>query len=163
MKKFSIKDLAIQASIAAIYIVLVLILPWISFGPIQARIAEALLVIVFFSNKHMIGLLIGTLIVNLIGSPYPLDWIFGTLATLIVLILLIIGKKLWIPSIIVFPSLINGLVIAGIIAYSANEWSIYGLTALWIGLGELLVVVVLGIPLKLMIERSPSIKSYLQN
>ncbi len=163
MKKFSIKDLAIQASIAAIYIVLVLILPWISFGPIQARVAEALLVIVFFSNKHMIGLLIGTLIVNLIGSPYPLDWIFGTLATLIVLILLIIGKKLWIPSIIVFPSLINGLVIAGIIAYSANDWSIYGLTALWIGVGELLVVTILGIPLKLMLDRSPSLKSYLIN
>ena len=161
--KFSIRDLAIQASIAAIYVVLVLILPWISFGPIQARVAEALLVLVFFSNKHTIGLLIGTLIVNLLGSPYPLDWIFGTLATLIVLILLMLSKKIWIPSLIIFPSLINGLIIAGIISFSANDWSIYGLTALWIGLGELLVVVVLGIPLKLMIERSPSIKSYLQN
>ena len=65
MNKMYLKDLIFQALIGAIYVVLVLVLIPISFGQVQFRIAEALLVLVFFNKKNMIGLLLGTFVANL--------------------------------------------------------------------------------------------------
>ncbi|MDY0115275.1 MAG: QueT transporter family protein, partial [Acholeplasmatales bacterium] len=59
---FTIKDLIKQALIAAIYLVLVIIFWEFSFKEIQFRIAEILLILIFFDKKSIIGLTLGVII-----------------------------------------------------------------------------------------------------
>ena len=82
MKKINLKDIVIYASVAAIYVVLTWIFGAFSFGPIQLRISEVLVLLCFFNKKYFIPLTLGCLISNLM-SPYSLDVLFGTVATMI--------------------------------------------------------------------------------
>lgn len=161
--KFTVKDLAVQATIASIYAVLVLLLPWISFSAsLQVRIAEALLILVFFNKKNAIGIIIGTFIANL-NSPYGIsDAIFGTIATTLVCATLILGKKYWIIALLIFPPLINGIIVAGIDAFMTSTWQNFIIFGAYVALGELLVVAVLGIPLKYLFEKNRVIKELVE-
>ena len=75
MKKNTIQKLTFAAVIAALYAVITLLLSWLSFGPIQFRIAEALTVLPYFSPVAIVGLSIGCLISN--SLPVPMHgWTF---------------------------------------------------------------------------------------
>ena len=65
----NIKDLVLYASVAAIYIVLTMLLGGLSFGPIQFRIAEALVLLCFFNKKYFYPLTLACLISNFM-SPF---------------------------------------------------------------------------------------------
>lgn len=160
--KITIKDIAMQSTIASLYVVLVLALPMISFDQLQARIAEGLLVLVFFSNKHIIGLVIGTLIANLIGSPMPLDWILGTLATVITLSLMMLFKRAWVLSALFIPALVNGVIIGLLLSISYTGWDVYFINLVWVAIGEFLILAIVGIPLKLTLEHQPILKEFLK-
>ena len=71
------------AVIAALYVVLVVIFNYISFGPIQFRVAEALTILPYFTPAAIPGLFIGCLFSNFITGCAPYDVLFGSLATLI--------------------------------------------------------------------------------
>mgnify|MGYP000175791053 CR=1 FL=1 len=86
MRKFTTRDLSLAAIIAAVYAVLTLILPIPAFTGIQVRLSEALTVLPFLFPATAPGLVVGCFIANLF-SPYSLDVIFGTAATLIACIL----------------------------------------------------------------------------
>lgn len=58
-RNFDLKDIVIQMTISAIYVVLVFVFYFMSFEAIQFRIAEILLVLVFFNKKHTIGIVFG--------------------------------------------------------------------------------------------------------
>ena len=69
--------------IAALYVVLAYFLAPISYGPIQARLAEIMTIFPVFSWATIPGVSLGCLIANLINpdSLGPVDIIGGTLAT----------------------------------------------------------------------------------
>ena len=67
--------LCLGAVIAALYTVLTLALPVLSFGPIQFRLAEGMTVLAWLCPEAIPGLTLGCFLSNLIGSPYALDWI----------------------------------------------------------------------------------------
>jgi uncharacterized membrane protein len=69
--------------IAALYVVLVVVFSFSSFGPIQFRVAEALTILPFFTPAAIPGLFVGCLIANIIGGAIIWDTIFGSLATLL--------------------------------------------------------------------------------
>ena len=71
------------AVIAALYVVLVVIFNYISFGPIQFRVAEALTILPYFTPAAIPGLFIGCILANVIGGAVVWDIIFGSIATLI--------------------------------------------------------------------------------
>lgn len=71
------------AVIAAVYVVLVFVFDYWSFGPVQFRIAEALTILPVFTPAAIPGLFIGCLIGNILGGAILPDIIFGSLATLI--------------------------------------------------------------------------------
>ena len=81
--RFTIRQLTTAAIIAAIYAALTLLLPIPQYGGVQLRVAEAMTVLPFFFPEAIPGLAVGCFLSNLLGSPYVLDWIFGTLATLL--------------------------------------------------------------------------------
>ena len=81
--RFTTKQLTTAAVIAAVYAALTLLLPIPQYGGVQLRVAEAMTVLPFFFPEAIPGLAVGCFLANLLGSPFVLDWIFGTLATLL--------------------------------------------------------------------------------
>lgn len=82
MKDKKVMYLVQAAAIAAIYVVLVEVFNYWSFGPIQFRIAEALTILPFFTPAAIPGLFVGCMLANILGGAIPADVIFGSLATL---------------------------------------------------------------------------------
>ena len=85
MRKYSARDIALAAMVAAIYFVLCYFgnIFQLTFGPVQIRLGEALTVLPFLFPATAPGLALGCLLTNIL-SPYgPIDMIVGTLATAI--------------------------------------------------------------------------------
>ena len=77
------KRIVKTAIVAAIYAALTIGLSPISYGPVQFRLSEVLILLAFINSDYIVGLTIGCLIANLLG-PYGLaDIIFGTFATFV--------------------------------------------------------------------------------
>jgi uncharacterized membrane protein len=153
MNKLELKDLVFQALIGASYVVLTLIFYGYSYGEIQFRISEALLILVFFNKKNAIGLIIGTFIANFIGDIGIIDALFGTLATSITLYLMLLFKKIK-PVALIFPVIINAIYVGFLlnVLYDLPLW----LTMLQVSLGEAAVVYILGLPLYYALYRNQS-------
>ena len=102
--------LCLGAVIAALYTVLTLALPVLSFGPVQFRLAEGMTVLAWLCPEAIPGLTLGCFLSNLIGSPYALDWIMGTLATFIAALWTARVSKRWMAPI---PPVLCNMVIIG--------------------------------------------------
>ena len=142
-----IKSITKLSIVAALYVALTYIFGFMSFGEIQFRIAEILMLLCFFNHKYTISLVIGCFISNLF-SPYGLpDIIFGTLATFVAClgIMLFNKKHLFLASLMV-PI---GNIIVGIEIAILNSFSLIPalLAVLWVFIGEFVVVCIVGVPL----------------
>ena len=60
----SINVLAKISIVAALYVVITYAIAPISYGPVQVRISEVLVLLAFFDKKYIISLTIGCLIAN---------------------------------------------------------------------------------------------------
>ena len=142
-----IKSITKLSIVAALYVALTYAFSFMSFGEIQFRIAEILMLLCFFNKKYTISLTVGCLIANLF-SPYGIvDIVFGTLATFVacVGIMLFNKKHLFLASLMV-PI---GNIIVGIEIAIINSFTLVPtlLTILWIFIGEFVVVSIIGVPL----------------
>lgn len=146
MQKNSVRDLTLAAVIAALYATLTLTLPIPQYGGIQLRVAEAFTVLPFLFPQAVPGLAVGCLIANLLGSPMVVDWIFGTLATLMAAIWTSKVKTKWLAPLP--PVVCNAVIVGAEIAWFFPEgmafWPAYALNAATVGLGELVACYVLG-------------------
>lgn len=143
--KSNSKYLAEVAIIAAIYTILTVMLSWISYGQIQFRVAEALLVLVLFKKSGPAGLILGCLIANIFS---PLGWpdiIFGTLGS----VLAVYGIYR-LKDMNIFVTLLPGVLFNAILV--AMELKLFFnvpffATSLYVGAGQAVVIYALGIPL----------------
>lgn len=145
MKKYNVKNLVIYASVAAIYVVLTLVLGSFSFGPIQFRIAEVLVLLCFFDKKYFLPLTVACLISNMM-SPFGLyDVIFGTIATMLSLFFISKSKNLIVASL--FPVIFNGLIVSMEISIINGifELEVFLFNLFTIAFGEFVCVSILGI------------------
>lgn len=125
----------------------------LAYGPIQLRISEVLTILPVFTPAAIPGLTVGCFIANL-GSFNVADTVFGTLATLCAALLTYIFRNIKfknIPLLAFFPPVIvNALVIGFEIAllYLPDGYSFWGflISALEVGIGQLIVCYVFGIP-----------------
>ena len=125
--------------VAAIYAALTMLLPFSYLG-VQFRIAEILVLLVFIDKRYIYGLTLGCLIANL-GSPLgPVDVIFGTLATLIALLLISKTKNLFVATL--WPAVVNGITI-GLLLYYLLDLP-FLLSAAQVFFGEFVVVTLIG-------------------
>ena len=145
--------------VAALYVVLTYLLAPISYGPVQARISEAMTVFPIFSFNMIPGITLGCLISNLLNPDNlgPVDIIGGTLATLLAGIFSrLIGKKnIWLG--IIPPIVFNGLMVGGYLPFLLMEtvtWKEVLFTMLTVAAGEAAVLVVLGLPLVAVIGKT---------
>ena len=131
------------AVIAAIYVVLVVVFNYWSFGPIQFRIAEVLTILPYFTPAAIPGLFIGCIIANVMGGAVIWDIVFGSIATLIGAIgTYMLRKNKWLAPLP--PVIANTLIVPFVLKYAYGEEELVPLLMVSIGASELVVCGVLG-------------------
>lgn len=133
----------------------------LAFGPIQFRFSEALCILPIFFPEAVLGLSVGCVVANL-ASPYGLvDVLFGTSATLLAAILTRLLRRITIKGIPVLsmlaPVVCNMIIVGAQITLFFDEsasFAAFLISALQVGLGELAVILTLGIPMFLFFKRS---------
>lgn len=134
------------AIIAAIYVVLVFAFKPISFSAIQARIAEALTILPFFTPAAIPGVTIGCLLSNLLTGAHILDVIFGSLASLLGAIgsYLLRKNKYLVP---IPPIISNTLIVPWILRYAYDVPDAVPFMMLTVGIGEVIACGIFGMVL----------------
>lgn len=150
MIDLKINDLVRQALIAALYVVLVLIFHWLSFDAIQFRVAEILLILIFFDKKSIIGLTIGSIVANLFSPMLLYDLAFGVMATIITLCLMLLFRKYPIIALLI-PSLINAPIIGFMLTLATN--APFWLSTIQVFIGEFVVTFIFGLPVYMLLKK----------
>lgn len=155
-----IHNLTHAAIIAALYVVLTylqnLIIPNSTSWAIQCRATEALCVLAFFTHAAIPGLTIGCLLFNFsYAAALPLDIVVGTLATLLATFAMWHTRKLTVKGLpivgLAMPALANAILVGWeLTVYIGDAFLV---NALYVALGELIVLYTLGILLYLTIKR----------
>lgn len=146
------KKLTVYAIIIATYTAISILMGSFSFGMIQIRIAELLLVLCLYSKKYIIPITLGCFVTNLIGiinglNPLIIDLFVGTLATFLsgICVYYFRNNKVFDkPLLSLFlPVLINGIIV-GLelnLYFSINIF----LLMIYVGVGEFISVTILGV------------------
>lgn len=161
MKRNAIYQLCIGAMIAALYAVLTLSLPMLSYSAVQLRFSEALTVLPFLFPGAIPGLFLGCAIANIASTFGILDVVFGSLATLLAAIWTSKLKNPWLAPLP--PVICNMVIIGAEIAWFETglgpgffaAWLWNGLT---VGIGELAACYVLGMILLYVLGNIPALR-----
>ena len=146
MRKFTTRDLTLAAVLAAVYAALTITLPVPQYGAVQIRFAEALTVLPFLFPAATPGLFVGCIIANLF-SPFVLDVVFGSMATLLACLWTSRMTSRWLAPLP--PVLCNAVIVGAEIAWAEAGitpafWTAFGFNAVTVGLGELIACYALG-------------------
>lgn len=161
------KKVSIYAIIIAIYTAISLLMGSLSFGMIQIRIAELLLVLCLYDSKFIIPVTLGCFVTNLIGiinglNPLVLDLIVGTLATLISGLCVYYFRNIrfyGMPLLsLLLPVIINGVMVGIELSFYFSMSPF--ILMIYVGLGELASVTILGLLLYKPIGKA--IKPYME-
>lgn len=140
------------AVIAAIYVVLVFVFDYWSFGPIQFRIAEALTILPIFTPAAVPGLFIGCLIANIMGGAVIWDIVFGSIATLIGAAGTYFLRKY--ASLAPIPPIIaNTVIVPLVLKYAYGTEGMLWYFMLTVGMGEIIVCGILGTLLRVALKK----------
>ncbi len=155
MRRFSPRQIAFAGIVAALYAAITILCAPFSYGAIQFRIAEALTVLCCFSPTAIFGMVIGCIGANVLSSVGAFDILFGALATLLACLVTSKIKRAWLVPLptVLFNALIVGAEIAFFVDGGAF-WSAFAVNALSVAAGEAAVMVLLGIPLYLYLQKS---------
>ena len=171
--------LAKGAVIAAAYAVLTWLaaLAGLAFGPVQFRFSEALTILPVFTSAAVPGLTLGCLLSNILSGYGIYDMVFGTLATFLAALLTRLVRNVKVRDIPILaplpPVVINALVVGLEITVVSSgkldpswfqhfNWVLFWSNAASVGLGELVVCYVLGLPLTVIIGKNKKLKSLME-
>jgi len=153
-KKFSVRDLAQGAIIAAIYALLTIFLAPISSGLIQCRVSEAMSVLPYFTFSAVPGLFIGCLLANLLTGAPIYDVLFGSLATLLAAYITYALRNRVPKYLAPMPSVVvNALVVGWLLTYVYQFGVSFWVAAGYVAIGQAIACFALGLPLMSLLER----------
>ena len=135
-KGMSVKFITQAAVIAAIYVVLVVIFNYISFGPVQFRIAEALTILPYFTPAAIPGLFVGCIIANILGGAIVWDVVFGSIATYL------LRKHKWLAP--VPPIVANTIIVPFVLKFAYGSEGMFAMFFVTVGAGEIIVCGIIG-------------------
>ncbi len=166
-----VKRLAQAGLIAAAYAVLTYLAAManLAYGPVQFRFSEALTVLPMFTPAAIPGLTVGCLLSNILSGYGIYDMIFGTLATLLAAVGTRLVRNVRFRGVPVLaplpPVLINAAVVGAeitLLSPGGFVWAAFWANAGSVGLGELVICYVLGLPLAVALEKNKTLKTYLK-
>ena len=161
MKNNNIKFIAESAIIAALYAALTWIFAPISYGPIQFRISEILVLLVVLNPKYAVSLILGCFIANTTSSLGWYDMLFGTLATTLAIIPMIYVRKM--PIAALFPVISNAIIVPIELGLAFDMWGAGFWYNVWtVGLGEFVVLYFLAIPVMSVISKNEALVSTME-
>lgn len=147
--QISAKYMARAGIIAAAYVAITFAFAPISYGQVQIRLAEALTLLPMLFPEAIAGLFIGCLLANLMGPFGAVDIIFGSLTTL--LAAYVTYRFRYTPIAYLSPIVLNAF---GVSLYLYAFFRIpYWVTVFYIGAGQTVAVLALGIPLLRLAEK----------
>ncbi|MCR5690339.1 MAG: QueT transporter family protein [Clostridiales bacterium] len=134
----------------------------LAYGPIQFRFSEALTILPLFTPAAIPGLTVGCVVANLGSSLGWVDIVCGSVATLLAAILTRTLRKVRIRSLpfwafippILFNAVIVGLELTFLLSAGEPFFKTFMFNFATVGLGEVVVVFVLGIPLYYALKKS---------
>lgn len=156
------KKLSLCAIVAALYAVITIVSAPLSYGLVQFRLSEALVVLCCFEPLLGVGITLGCFLANLFSTVTALDMVIGTLASALACLWTARCKKPWmlpLPSI-----LCNGLLVGGMLAFVLFPESLvtgFALSFVQVAFGELVVLTVLGLPLYFFAQKTEFLKKAL--
>ena len=149
------------AAIAAMYFVINLLqntlLPGTTSMAIQFRVAEALCVLALFTTAAIPGLGIGCMLFNLtMAGSLPLDFIVGTIATVLSTLLMYLLRNVKIKNYpwlsMLMPVVFNAVIVGWELTYYG--FASLPINMLYVAIGEAAVIFVLGTALYFVLERN---------
>ena len=173
----NLRKLVTAAVIGAVYAALTMVNPF-SYGPIQFRVSEVLCILPFFFPISAFGLAIGCVIANLISAYGMIDIVFGSLATLLAgLCTAAIGVQArktdragWgtNTAACLMPVVFNTPIVGCVLAYASLQdpsfqggfWQTAAIFGGQVGLGELVVMLGLGLPAMRYLQNNAALKEF---
>lgn len=162
-KYFSFTDtnfLVKSAVVAALYAVLTIFMPVASYGPIQFRFSEILVLLVFYNKRFIPGLLLGCALANVMSPMAAFDVIFGTLASFVAFKLMEKANNLFIASL--FPVLLMIVPALGTWFILANNKALLVMIFQFM-LSEFVMVSIIGVGIFKILEKNQGFMSYINN
>lgn len=179
MKNLSVKKIAVLSLVAALYVAVTMALGSLSYGNIQFRVSEALVLLCFYRKEYCYSMVIGCLLANIISTVGPIDMVVGTLATLIAVVLIFLCGKYFtaflenkfslsaktaaVLSMItasLAPVVLNGVLVGLELKY------VFGLPLFLsmgqVALGELVCVTVIGVILFTILEKNKAFMRFIK-
>lgn len=147
-----------SAVVAAIYAVLTLMLPILSYGPIQLRFSEIMVLLVFYNRRFIPGLVLGCMLANLASPIAIFDVIFGSLSSYLAFIFMAKQKNLFKASL--FP--VVTIVVPALLTYFLLDNSqVFILMLLQFMASEFVVVSIIGVSIFKTLEKNKGFMSYI--
>jgi uncharacterized membrane protein len=137
--KISTKLLVVTALIAAVYVVMTLAIAPLSFGFIQMRSSEVMVLLAFIDKRYVPGLILGCFIANLFSPFGMMDVLFGTACTAAALWGITRSKTLFGASL--WPVFCNAFI--GVELYLLGECPLF-FGMITVAIGEFLAVSCVG-------------------
>lgn len=151
------KRIAQNAIVAGLYFILTLVSAPLSYGLIQFRFSEMLMLLCFFRKDYVIGLTIGCVLANIsmsgtmLGGSGWIDMLVGSSATLLAGLIMPYTKRLFISSLI--PVITNGIIVGLELRYIFEIDSL-GACMGFVALGEFVCISIIGYFLILLLRKT---------
>lgn len=141
MKKGSVRSIALQAIVAALYVVLTWAIAPLSFGAVQFRFSEIIILLVFVDKRYGPAMILACALANCFSPLGIVDVIFGTTATICAVECIKRSKSLFVASL--WPTVF--CVFVGLELYWLSNLPFF-FTTFTVMLGEFVVVTCIGYP-----------------
>lgn len=146
--KNNVRKIVICGVVAAIYVVLTVALSGISYGGVQFRVAEALMLLCLFRKEYCVALSVGCFVSNMF-SPMPVDMLIGTSATVVAVIPMYFVGKIYdknplaaLVTASLFPVISNGIIVGLELNYFFDLPLLLSMAQ--VAAGEIVCVTILG-------------------
>ena len=155
MKKASVRKLCACAIVGALYAAVTILTAPFSYNLVQFRMSEALVVLCAIAPELGVGITIGCFIANVFSTVTALDMIVGTLATALACIMTARCRKAWqaiLPNIVTNTILVGGML--GFVLMPDKLPVAFLICGGQVAIGEIAVMVLLGLPLYAFAKRT---------
>lgn len=156
----SANKLARIGVVAALYTVLTLALPALSYGPIQFRLSEVMTLLAFIDPFYILPLTLGCAVANLVSPFGIVDVIVGSSASFLALYAMSKTKNIFLASL--WPTVFCFMIGLEILILSKEPINFFLITG-QIMFSEFIVVTLIGIPFLKAIMKNEYVLKMLKN
>lgn len=155
------------AIVASLYAVITWAFYFVGYNAVQFRVSEIMVLLAFIDKRYIPGLVLGCVIANL-TSPYGIvDIVMGSFASLFVVVMIAITRKILGKNKIslLIASLwasISALIIAYEIVFIFKAPESFWFWTVMVGIGQFVVVTIVGVPIFCWIFKNDAVYKRLQ-